>query len=67
MFQFGNCSAIIVYMIKDNGIPLHLQVTDISESVFNKVPRKSHLNSGFSVTEMTLQGEQVYNLLAEVQ
>ncbi len=43
-----------------------VKVTDISESVFNKVPRKSHLNSGFSITEMTSQGGQVYNLLAEV-
>ena len=45
---------------------LVVKVTDISESVFNKVPRKSHLNSGFSITEMTSQGGQVYNLLAEV-
>ena len=41
-------------------------MSDISESVFNKVPRKVHLNSGFSITELTSQGEQVYNLLAEV-
>ena len=34
--------------------------------MFNKVPRKHHLNSGFSVTEFTSQGQQVYNLLAEV-
>ena len=41
-------------------------MSDISESVFNRVPRRVHLNSGFSITELTSQGDQVYNLLAEV-
>ena len=45
-----------------------LQVADITEVVFQGVPKKHHLNCGFSLTafhERTRQ-EQTFNLLAEV-
>ena len=43
------------------------QVKDITESVFNRVPKKHHINCGFTVIELLSRGEEViYNLLAEV-
>lgn len=44
-----------------------LQVKDITESVFNGVPKRHHINCGFTVIELLKSGEEVvYHLLAEV-
>lgn len=46
---------------------LLLQVVEITEAVFSGVPKKHHLNCGFSVVSYhpTTQEEQTFNLLAE--
>ena len=48
-------------------LSLSVQVKDITESVFNGVPKRHHINCGFTVIELLPGGEEVvYHLLAEV-
>ena len=44
------------------------KVKDITEAVFDAVPKKHHLNCGFSLVAFPKksQHEQTFNLLAEV-
>ena len=44
------------------------QVTEITEVVFNGVPKKHHLNCGFSIVSFhpITQQQQTFNLLTEV-